>query len=134
VTILLDGSLLVALLTDDHVHHGPAERWLNADTRRFATCPITQGAVVRLAVQRGHAPTSALGPLRSLVSSDRHEFWPADIDYLGVRLDGVIGHRQVTDAYLAALARARNGRVATLDKGLAALHGDVAERVPIEPS
>ena len=32
-------------------------------------------------------------------------------------------HRQVTDAYLVALARHHGGRVATLDKGLAALHG-----------
>jgi hypothetical protein len=38
-----------------------------------------------------------------------------------------MGHRQVTDAYLAALARRRQGRLATLDKGLAALHPDVAE-------
>jgi predicted nucleic acid-binding protein len=36
----------------------------------------------------------------------------------------VIGHRQVTDAYLVALARRHGGHVATLDAGLAALHGD----------
>jgi uncharacterized protein len=47
-----------------------------------------------------------------------------------VRLDGVIGHRQVTDAYLAELARRREARLATFDKGLAALHADVAELVP----
>ncbi len=38
-------------------------------------------------------------------------------------LAGAIGHRQVTDAYLVALARHHHGRLATLDKGLAALHG-----------
>lgn len=43
---------------------------------------------------------------------------------------GVIGHRQVADAYLAGLARARGGRLATFDAGLAALHPDVAELVP----
>lgn len=37
---------------------------------------------------------------------------------------GVIGHRQVTDAYLVALARHHGGRLATLDRGLAALHGE----------
>jgi uncharacterized protein len=38
----------------------------------------------------------------------------------------VLGHRQVTDAYLAALARHHHGKLATFDKGLAALHSDVA--------
>jgi uncharacterized protein len=38
---------------------------------------------------------------------------------------GVIGHRQVTDAYLAAPARDRNGKPASFDNGLVALHPDV---------
>ena len=36
----------------------------------------------------------------------------------------------VTDAYLAQLARSRNGQLATLDSGLAHLHSDVAVLVP----
>jgi hypothetical protein len=39
----------------------------------------------------------------------------------------VIGHRQVTDAYLAQLVRGRGGRLATFDHGLAKLHDDIAE-------
>ena len=42
----------------------------------------------------------------------------------------IANHRQVTDAYLAALARARGARLATLDRGLAAAHPDVAVLVP----
>ena len=38
-----------------------------------------------------------------------------------------MGHRQVTDAYLAELARRHRGRLVTLDAGLAAVHPDVAE-------
>ncbi|MDT5196157.1 MAG: uncharacterized protein QOH20_2911, partial [Mycobacterium sp.] len=38
--------------------------------------------------------------------------------------------RQVTDAYLAQLARSRGGQLVTLDSGLAHLHGDVAVLVP----
>jgi predicted nucleic acid-binding protein len=48
-------------------------------------------------------------------------------------MDGVIGHRQVTDAYLAQLARANHGRLATFDRGLAALHTDIAELIPEIP-
>jgi len=32
-------------------------------------------------------------------------------------MTGVIGHRQVTDAYLAALARHHRGQLATFDPG-----------------
>jgi hypothetical protein len=43
---------------------------------------------------------------------------------------GVVGHRQVTGAYLAQLARSRSGQLATLDSGLAHLHSDVALLIP----
>jgi uncharacterized protein len=61
----------------------------------------------------------------------RHEFWPDDAAFDSVSLTGVIGHRQVPDAYLAHLARARGGRLATFDQGLAKLHADVADLVPV---
>jgi predicted nucleic acid-binding protein len=41
-------------------------------------------------------------------------------------------HRQVTDACLAQLARHYGGRLATFDEGLAALHSDVAEPIPVQ--
>jgi uncharacterized protein len=41
----------------------------------------------------------------------------------------VIGHRQVIDAYLAEVARSRDGRLTTFDQGLASAHADVAALV-----
>lgn len=64
-----------------------------------------------------------------LAQHPRREFWPDSLPYDDVPFKGVIGHRQVTDAYLAQLARANNGRLATFDKGLAQSHGDVAELI-----
>ncbi len=43
--------------------------------------------------------------------------------------DSFVGHRQITDAYLAQLARARGGQVVTFDRGMAKLHSDVAELI-----
>ena len=63
-------------------------------------------------------------------ANERHEFWPDSLSYREVRWQGVIGHRQVTDAYLAHLARARGSRLATFDQGLAKLHHDVCDLVP----
>ena len=57
-------------------------------------------------------------------------FWPDDIQYTTVPAEAIIGHRQVTAAYLAQLARAHGGRLATFDQGLAKVHADIAELVP----
>ena len=130
MTVLLDSSVLIALLADEHEHYEAARQWIVSLQDNYATCPITQGAVVRYSLRRGRSAEGALQPLRSLTHTERHVFWPDDIDFLGVTLDGVVGHRQVTDAYLAELARHNDGRLATLDRGLAELHPDVAELVP----
>jgi len=130
LTTLLDANLLIALLVADHVHHGPAEEWLINSQEPFATCPITQGSVLRLLVREGQPAEVALDILRELAKHDRHEFWPDDVAYVEVPVKGVIGHRQVTDAYLAQLARRHGGRLATFDEGLAALHHNVADLVP----
>lgn len=127
---LLDASLLIALFVADHVHHRAAERWYSSGTGLVATCPITQGSLLRFLLREGASPDDARHLLADVVSTDRHEFWPDDIGFETVELGAVVGHRQVTDAYLAALARARGGRLATLDRGLAAVHPDVADLVP----
>jgi len=72
----------------------------------------------------------AAAVLAALRAQPWHHFWPDDIPFDGEHLRAVIGHRQVTDAYLAALARHRGGQVATMDNGLAAVQGDVAVLLP----
>jgi predicted nucleic acid-binding protein len=69
---------------------------------------------------------AAVQVLNALTGHPRHRFWPDSLDYGDILLRGVLGHRQVTDAYLAALARHHRAKLATLDRGLAALHTDVA--------
>ncbi|TFV62741.1 PIN domain-containing protein [Geodermatophilus sp. DF01-2] len=126
MTVLLDANVLIALVVVDHVHHGTVESWLAEDSTPFATCPVTQGALLRHLLRGGADAAEALSLLRGWTSSERHEFWPDDLGHGDVDLRGVVGHRQVTDAYLAGLARVRGGRLATLDRGLALLHPDVA--------
>ncbi len=67
--------------------------------------------------------------MSALTSDPRHEFWPDEVSYRAVSMTGVIGHRQVTDAYLAQLARVRDGRLASFDQGLAKLHDDVVDLI-----
>jgi uncharacterized protein len=127
---LLDADLLIALVVSDHVHHLAAETWWLARRASFATCPITQGSLVRFLVREGQPAGDATAVLTALTAHERHVFWPDDLPYAQVDLRGVEGHRQVTDAYLASLARAHGGRLATFDRGLARLHADVVDLVP----
>lgn len=127
-TRLLDGNVLVALADAGHVHHSPARRWFAACRAPFATCPITQGTLLRMLL-RGEAVASidaAAQVLAGFTAHPRHRFWPDDASYTDITWQGVLGHRQVTDAYLAAMARRNGGKLATFDRGLAALHTDVA--------
>jgi toxin-antitoxin system PIN domain toxin len=130
MTVLLDGNVLIALLLADHVHHAAAEAWLQGSDADFATCPVTQGSLVRLVIRQGESAATATRIVSAVQAHPRHEFWPDDISYAAVPMAGVVGHRQVTDAYLAALARAHGGTLASFDQGLAALHADVVQLVP----
>ncbi len=130
MTVLLDANVLIALTAVGHVHQDRAERWLSGLDEEHATCPITQGALLRVLLHSGAVLGDALAALASVTSHHRHRFWPDDVGFDAVSLAGVVGHRQVTDAYLAGLARHHGGRLATLDAGLAALHPDVATLLP----
>ena len=130
MTTLLDGNVLVALVVEDHAHHQAAVDWFSP-RKRFATCPITQGTLVRLLVRNGMSGGDAVQVLANITSPKRHEFWPDDIGYDRVNMKAVIGHRQVTDAYLAELARLHDAQLATFDRVLAETYADVAELVPI---
>jgi toxin-antitoxin system PIN domain toxin len=129
VTVLLDANVLIALLVDDHVHHEAAEAWFIDMAGHFATCPITQGSLMRLLVREGQSAAAAHAILDGTTTDPRHEFWADDIPYTDVPTHGIIGHRQVTDAYLAQLARAHGSRLATFDQAVAKLHHDVAELI-----
>jgi uncharacterized protein len=130
VTVLLDANVLIALLVDDHVHHAVAESWFADLSGNFATCPVTQGSLMRLLLREGQPAAAARAVVSQTAASPRHEFWADDVPYTDVPVQGIVGHRQVTDAYLAQLARSRRARLATFDQAIAKLHRDVADLVP----
>jgi toxin-antitoxin system PIN domain toxin len=120
---LLDSNVLIALATPEHSQNASASAWF-LKGHRFATCPITQGALVRFHLRAGVEATaeSATLLLKSISALPRHEFWPDDVSYLDLPAIGIVGHRPVTDAYLVMLARHHGGSLATMDRGLAAVH------------
>jgi toxin-antitoxin system PIN domain toxin len=128
---LADGNVLVALVVEDHIHHDVALRWFDEVEPDVATCPITEGTLLRFLIREAWRAADAAAVLDAIRSCPWHRFWPDAIPYDEAHLVGVIGHRQVTDAYLVALSRHHGGQVATLDKGLAALHGDAVHLLTV---
>ena len=85
---------------------------------------------MRLLIREGQPAATAQAVLNGATGDTRHEFWPDDAGYADVPIQGIIGHRQVTGAYLAQLARARGSRLATFHQAMAKPHDDVADLIP----
>jgi toxin-antitoxin system PIN domain toxin len=132
MTWLLDGNVLTALAIDSHVHHARALAWFYAQPRQFATCAVTEGTLLRLHMQLAQdtSAASAWKTLALLHQMPLHEFWEEGFSYSVVPHQKLTNHRQVTDAWLAQLARSRGERLATLDVALVGKESDVAELIP----
>lgn len=118
---LPDVNVLVALLSPAHVHHGAAHAWFESASR-FATTPITEAGLVRMAMNQavmGTALTAgdAVASLRSLRQHEHAEFVPDDSSLAEAAIDlvGLAGFRQVTDMHLVNLAARHSGRLVTFD-------------------
>ncbi len=131
--VLLDASVLIPYVDDMHLIHRDAWTALDRlqDETKIATCAITQLALLRYLMRfRGSLGIDhAIELLSAVTRGPRHLFLKQDVEPAHGRWFGVIGHAQVTDAYLADIARANGARLLTADRGMAALHHDVAELI-----
>ena len=130
MTFLLDLNILTALLWPAHEHHEAAHRWFGARrNRRWATCAITELGLIRLVTNPSFSrdalsSADALLLLSSNLAHENHEFWIEDLSVSNA-LEAIPrklqGHKQVTDAYLLALAKRHHGTLATFDRGIESL-------------
>ena len=127
---LLDVNVLIAMTWPSHESHGKVQRWLSELGReRWASCPFTQTAFVRILSNPAFSPNAltavdAVALLQSNLGHSAHQFWHDDIglvEAMALLQRKLVGHQQVTDAYLLALAIHNKGRLATLDRKLTAL-------------
>lgn len=135
-TALLDVNILTALLWPAHEHHGRVHRWFGrrADAG-WATCSLTQLGFVRIVSNPAFSsdalsPAGALELLAMNLNHGAHEFWTESLQVpaaLKGMESGLQGYKQLTDAYLLALARRRNGVLATFDRGVRDLAGGAFE-------
>lgn len=129
---LLDGNVLVALAIDTHEFHDRVRNWFDSESEQFATCAITEGTLLRLhmAMAADSSAAAAWSVLGAIHAMPDHVFWDDGFSYQELKFAGLTGAKQVTDAWLAELARRHGAQIATLDNGLVLLHADVAFLVP----
>lgn len=138
---LLDVNVLIALLDSDHLHHARATAWLVENIATgWASCAITQNGCVRIMSQPGYPnalPAARVAQrLREAASTAHHEFVagaPSLLDNEHFDADQLLGHRQVTNAWLLGLAVAHGLRFVTFDAGVSmrAVRGARAEHVQV---
>lgn len=119
---LLDVNVLVALTVDVHVHHTRAHAALAGCVGGWATCPITETALLRLLTNplvTGRRITAA-DALAVLVGIRRQPGWEFVADRSSLtdpQIDTttLIGTKQVTDFHLVNLAATENAVLVTFD-------------------
>ena len=139
---LLDVNVLVALLDEAHIHHTVAQNLIAQPKLKIATCALTENGVLRVLNLPGYSSYGPAGfeavrtQLAQLCQDMDHEFWPCDVtlkDDSKIDWSRVMGHNQITDVYLLALAVAHGGALATLDHrvALTAVRGAQAKHLQL---
>lgn len=130
--LLLDVNVLLALAWPNHQFHGTATRTLEARANRWATCALTELAFIRLSSNPAAVtPAKSPGEARSLLEEMVRDRWHTYLESLPSpcrpdcqrEFTRILGARQVTDAYLLALARKHRAVFVTFDSRLRELAG-----------
>ncbi|MEO7141929.1 MAG: TA system VapC family ribonuclease toxin [Bryobacteraceae bacterium] len=130
--LLLDVNVLVAIAWPNHQFHATAVRRMESSEDRWATCALTQLGFIRLssnpaAVSSAKSPGEAVALLALMTSDHLHtylEALPSPLEKdTGARFDRILGSKQVTDAYLLALAHRNDAIFLTFDTRLKTLAG-----------
>ncbi len=125
---LFDVNVLLALSWPEHQLHDRVQDWFGRHgAKAWATCPMVQAGFVRILSnpsfsRRAVSPKEAVDALAQNIQHPGHQFWADDISVvggLGSLGDQIVGHNQVTDAYLLALAVHHRGKLATMNRAIA---------------
>ena len=127
---LLDVNVLIALMWPAHEGHDRAQEWFTKYSKAgWATCPLTQAGCVRILSNPSFSsdavtPQEAIKILGANLNHPSHVFWPDNVSFseaVQPIQNQIVGHQQVSDAYLLGLVLRHKARLATMDRGISAL-------------
>ena len=134
---LLDANALIALGWPAHEHHERMHDWFARHARRgWGTCAMTQAAFMRIVSQpvfagRALAMDEVAEVLRRNLAHPAHRLVSLDFSFDEVLRQcsgGIVGHRQVGDAYLLTAAQRAGMKLLTFDNGVRQLLATHEER------
>lgn len=137
MSALLDANALIALLWPTHEHHAAMRAWFRQYAATgWATTALTQGAFVRIVSQPAFAgrsiPVAEVADLLlQNLAHPNHRLLALDFGFdsvLSTCTGGLLGHRQVTDAWLLTAAIRHGAQLLTFDTGLSQLLATSQER------
>lgn len=122
---LLDINVLIARADPAHVFHERAVGWMTSlKNVSIATCPLTENGFLRIygnpVYPEGPGSPAAASPLLAAIRNlPQHVFLADDIslgDTARIPTLAGLGHSQLTDLYLLALAARHSAIFATFDR------------------
>jgi toxin-antitoxin system PIN domain toxin len=126
---LLDVNVLIALTDEGHVHHQIVMEWFKAPGLDWGRCAFSEAGYFRISVDPRLGRLTfedATNILAALPNRSGYQYWPITADWAELVApfrERVLGHQQVTDAWLLGLAIQEGGILVTLDKGIRSLAG-----------
>lgn len=129
---LLDLNALIALGDHDHEHHAAMQRWFISSGREdWGVCPLTEAGFIRGTTNPNYRPASrtiaqAQAVLADFAAHSGYRYWPIAEKWAELTAPfsaRLLGHQQVTDAYLLGMAVKEGGVLVTFDKGIRYLAG-----------
>jgi toxin-antitoxin system PIN domain toxin len=125
-----DVNVLIGLAWPNHQFHSVAIRTLAASNDRWATCALTQLGFIRLSSNpavspAAKSPSEAAALLEAMTGDALHVYLESLASPVESRkeFEKILSYKQVTDAYLLALARHYDATFVTFDKRLKELAG-----------
>jgi uncharacterized protein len=123
---LLDVNFLLALFDDKHIAYEAAHEWFALNQANgWATCGVTENGFVRIISTPSYSQRitvkDAIEALHETTMTDECERWSDDVSILDPSAfdrSRLHSHRQITDAYLLALAVRHGGRLVTFDRSI----------------
>ena len=129
---LLDLNALIALGDPDHLHHRAVQSWfISSGNTDWGVCLLTEAGFVRITTNPAYRPASrtldqAKGVLADFAAHPGYRYWPITQSWTELTAPfsaRIMGHHQVTDAYLLGLAVMGKGVLVTFDKAIRYLAG-----------
>ena len=134
---LLDTNVLIALTEPGHQHHEVAQDWLNRSAgQSWGFCPLTEAGFLRVVTNSRSYPSprplaEAVAILRMVKAYPHFRFWEMKESWVALTASfaaRVLGHRQITDAYLLGMAIEKDGLLVTFDKDVRYMAGSEFSR------